>query len=287
MGRRIVTAAAALVACAVGFVPRAAKSDFERSEHPFKSEFKSERHLTVSSAGWRHMLERARLSHATGRVRIEAAGAAAPLTYAQFKDGLAYLNSHSALSASGALAGHPALALIAQFANAQTAVAGESPATTQYLNYLTYRRSLGPTRFDHYHPVIGPLVGAQQNLQAGNCIPFNGLLPTSPYYNYLRFRRGIDPARFDHYHPRLGALLAEDARVRTLLAACAAGGGPPAGEGGGSGGNPGGGGGGSVAPPPAPEPASVVLFLIAAALLFGPRLSRRIVRRGRLVAASV
>ncbi|MDE2506314.1 MAG: hypothetical protein KGM43_03795, partial [Planctomycetota bacterium] len=122
---------------------------------------------------------------------------------------------------------------------------------------------------------------AEQTLAAGNCIPFNGLVPTNAYYNYLRFRRSLDPARFDHYHRNLGALLAEDSRVRALLAACATNPNPPpAGEGGGSGGSNGGGSSGpppppTVSPPAAPEPASVVIFVIAGVLLVGPRLARR------------
>ncbi len=207
--------------------------------------------------------------------------AAPPLTFAQFQLGVSILNAHPGLAAVGALVGRPALAEIAQFANAQGTAAGEPASTTAFLNYLTYRRSLDPIRFDHYHRVIGPLVGAEQTLAAGNCIPFNGLVPTNAYYNYLRFRRSLDPARFDHYHRNLGALLAEDSRVRALLAACATNPNPPpAGEGGGSGGSNGGGSSGpppppTVSPPAAPEPASVVIFVIAGVLLVGPRLARR------------
>ncbi len=34
------------------------------------------------------------------------------------------------------------------------------PAADPWVQYLAWRRDLDPTRFDHYHPLIGPIVGS-------------------------------------------------------------------------------------------------------------------------------
>ncbi|HEU5116692.1 MAG TPA: PEP-CTERM sorting domain-containing protein [Isosphaeraceae bacterium] len=41
---------------------------------------------------------------------------------------------------------------------------GLLPNTPLY-NYLMYRRSLNPSRFDYYHPVLGPILGENQQIQ--------------------------------------------------------------------------------------------------------------------------
>ena len=41
---------------------------------------------------------------------------------------------------------------------------GLLPNTALY-NYLQYRRSLDPARFDYYHPVLGPILGENQQVQ--------------------------------------------------------------------------------------------------------------------------
>ena len=63
---------------------------------------------------------------------------------------------------------------------------------------LFARRELNPTRFDHYHPRIGPMLKALET----------GIQPNSRFYNAATARRNINPTRFDKYHPRLGPWLA-------------------------------------------------------------------------------
>jgi len=94
------------------------------------------------------------------------------------------------------------------------------------LSYLEWRHSLDPSRFDYYHPKLGPLLEQGGRVTAATsqqCPPVNGLLPDTPFYNYMRWRRSLNPARFDHYHPNLGPALAEDALLRSQGAMCSPG----------------------------------------------------------------
>ena len=154
----------------------------------------------------------------------------------------------------------------------------EPKATTQYLAALTQRRALNPARFDKNHATLGPLLGEEARLKAGDCSnikTFNGLLPNNPYYNYERWVRSLNPTGFDKKNPNLGAMLAEDQRVRTLIANCPAqqtlvpaATGTPRGitaEGNVSGGT------GGIAA--VPEPASLALVLIGTGVLIARRLT--------------
>ena len=154
----------------------------------------------------------------------------------------------------------------------------EPKTTTEFLADLTRRRALSPSRFDSNHATLGRLLGEEARLKAGDCSnikTFNGLLPNNPYYNYERWVRSLKPTEFDKKHPNLGALLAEDQRVRTLIANCSAQQTliPPAtGTPGGTtaGGNTNGGTGGRAA---VPEPRSLALVLIGTGLLIARRLT--------------
>lgn len=42
---------------------------------------------------------------------------------------------------------------------------------TPFMNYLRWRRSLNHARFDHYHPLIGPLLGEDAAVRAKSVIP--------------------------------------------------------------------------------------------------------------------
>ncbi len=159
----------------------------------------------------------------------------------------------------------------------------EPKTTTELLTDLAQRRAVNPPRFDSNHSTLGPLLGEEARLKAGDCsnvTTFNGLLPNNPYYNYERWVRSLNPTAFDKKAPNLGALLAEDQRVRRLIANCPAqqtiippGNGTPGGTT--SGGNANGGGGGT---PAVPEPTSLALVLLGTGLLlvrrFAPRLRR-------------
>ena len=138
----------------------------------------------------------------------------------------------------------------------------EPKKTTQFLNQLTTQRAINPTRFDHYHPVIGKLLNAQTLLQSPNgattaniALAEKVLLPDTIYYRYFEARRALDPARFDTYHPLFGPLLAENQRVKNLLNAA------------------------EVLTPPSsqsvPEPSIMVLFAVGGGLLAAGRAFRR------------
>jgi hypothetical protein len=76
---------------------------------------------------------------------------------------------------------------------------------TPYFNYIRYRRSIDPARFDTWHPRIGAIIGME-----------NDGIPTVPttlvsvnHHFAVRPRRALyqwNPARFDRMAPVLGAL---------------------------------------------------------------------------------
>ncbi len=158
-----------------------------------------------------------------------------------------------------------------------TKVAEPKP-TTETLADLTQRRGLDPTRFDQNHSTLGPLLGEEARLKAGDCSnagSFNGLLPNNPYYNYERWVRSLNPTSFDAKNPNLGVLLAEDQRVRTLIANCPAqqnlippASGTPAGTTAGGNGT-----GGTGNTPAVPEPASLALVLLGSGAILARRLA--------------
>ena len=97
----------------------------------------------------------------------------------------------------------------------------EPKPTTEYLSDLTQRRTAKPVQFDRTHPALGPLLGEEARLKAGNFTnvkTFNGLLPNTPFYNHERWVRSLNPTAFDKTHGNLGAMLSEDQRVRQLIA---------------------------------------------------------------------
>lgn len=103
----------------------------------------------------------------------------------------------------------------------------EPAKTAAFLNALEARRSIDPARFDANHPGIGPMIGAQLQLQqmilSGKFDPTvlaqaeQVLLPNTPYYQYFEARRSIDPARFDTYHPDLSATIAQNQVLHNLI----------------------------------------------------------------------
>ncbi len=152
----------------------------------------------------------------------------------------------------------------------------EPKPTTEFLADLTQRRGLNTTRFDQSHPTLGPLLGEEARLKAGDCSnagSFNGLLPNNPYYNYERWVRSLNPTSFDARNPNLGVLLAEDQRVRTLIAKCPAQenlipptNGTPSGTTAGGNGT-----GGPGDTPAVPEPASLALVLLGSGAILARR----------------
>ena len=78
------------------------------------------------------------------------------------------------------------------------------------LTSLEARHDLNPTRFDHFHPLIGPTIGEIERLQAGFCAASDSSV------NVLLARRLINPTRFDSFHPVLGPLLAKDYQLRAV-----------------------------------------------------------------------
>ena len=102
----------------------------------------------------------------------------------------------------------------------------EPTKTTLFLDKLAVRRAVNPTRFDHYHPVLGSLINVEQLLKGPNgssaatiALAEKLLLPDTKYYRYFETRRALDPTRFDTYHPLFGPLMAENQRVDNLLIA--------------------------------------------------------------------
>ncbi len=94
------------------------------------------------------------------------------------------------------------------------------------LAYLLARYDVDPVRFDHFHPKLGPYLAMDERLRAAisqGCMGMGGLFANTPLTRYLHYRRDLNPKRFDHYHPALGALLAEDDRLRAIMAGCVAG----------------------------------------------------------------
>lgn len=76
------------------------------------------------------------------------------------------------------------------------------------LQDLEHRWFLNSARFEHFHPVAGPLVGEIIHFQQGLCPPLN------PIATQWIDRRDLNPTRFDHFHPLLGSLLALDEILR-------------------------------------------------------------------------
>ncbi|MDB5351232.1 MAG: hypothetical protein JWN86_2479 [Planctomycetota bacterium] len=149
------------------------------------------------------------------------------------------------------------------------------------LAYLHARRNLNPTRFDRFHPHIGPMLARDDRLrmaQSQDCRPLSGLLPDTRLTRYLHYRRNLNPARFDRYHPTQGAFLAEDDLLRSgkgcvspeiipppVVVT------PPAGTP--SSGPPFGG--GPIPPRSVPEPGSLALIVLGALGVLTPKLLRR------------
>lgn len=157
----------------------------------------------------------------------------------------------------------------------------EPAATTKLLDRQTVHRDLAPARYDVSHPRLGPLLGEEALLKAGNTATassFNGLLPNTPYYNFFRWKRSLDATRFDAKHPRLGALLAEDQRVRNLITAASTNQAqdlvPPTGAGGthDSAFHVGGSGITAAQLPAVPEPTSLALLLLGSGAILARRL---------------
>ncbi len=102
----------------------------------------------------------------------------------------------------------------------------EPAKTTLFLDKLSLRRDLNPIRFDHYHPVIGHMLGAEKVLKSASsydaatiALAEKTLLPDTKYYRYFETRRALDPTRFDTYHSQFGPLLAENQRIENLIIA--------------------------------------------------------------------
>jgi hypothetical protein len=163
----------------------------------------------------------------------------------------------------------------------------EPGATTRILANQTAAWALAPGRYTLNHPVLGPLLAEEQLLKMGNtsnASTFNGLLPDNPFYNFYRWKRSLDPVRFDANHPHVGALLAQDQRVRNLIAASmvsatstnqaqllvAPAGAAPALS------TSGGGGIMALQIQSVPEPTSLALLLLGSGALLAPRLARRL-----------
>ncbi len=102
----------------------------------------------------------------------------------------------------------------------------EPAKTTLFLNKLSLRRDLNPIRFDHNHPVLGPMLGAEKVLKSPSsynaatiALAEKTILPDTKYYRYFETRRSLDPTRFVHYHSQFGPLLAENQRIEKLTTA--------------------------------------------------------------------
>ncbi len=83
-----------------------------------------------------------------------------------------------------------------------------APTFTPYVEALFSRRALNPTRFDFYHPRLGPLLNAATT----------GILPSRPLFLNLAARRALNPMRFDLVHPHLGPLLGATTSGRIMTA---------------------------------------------------------------------
>ncbi len=115
-------------------------------------------------------------------------------------------------------------------------------APTAYHRYLQWRRALNPARFDHFHPILGPLLAEDNQLRNSPFCPQPGYVTPSPSPSPYVYR----PPIFGHITPPpLGTGYPY----------------PPSSPGGGGGGVPGGGGGGN----PVPEPSAWALLLLGGA----------------------
>ena len=68
-----------------------------------------------------------------------------------------------------------------------------------FWRYMEYRHDLNPTRFDHNHRGLAPLLDRDAAARAAL-----GQVPADPTEAYLTYRHDLNPARFDHFHPRTG-----------------------------------------------------------------------------------
>jgi hypothetical protein len=76
---------------------------------------------------------------------------------------------------------------------------------TTYYNYVRRRRSIDPTRFDYYHPLVGTMIGLEIS---GIPTAPTTLVPTNDHFNAAADRQQYesDPNEFDTQQPILGAL---------------------------------------------------------------------------------
>lgn len=99
-------------------------------------------------------------------------------------------------------------------ASAEQFPGASANSPTWNLAALEARRSINPARFDHWHPVLGPVLGEISRLQAGLCPKPNALVDS-----YLT-RYALDPAKFTQMHPRFAPILADDVRLRAAVCDC-------------------------------------------------------------------
>lgn len=92
---------------------------------------------------------------------------------------------------------HPALELAKGRAFAATH--GGLLPVDPFWRYMEYRHDLNPTRFDHNHRGLAPLLDRDAAARAAL-----GQVPADPTEAYLTYRHDLNPARFDHFHPRIG-----------------------------------------------------------------------------------
>jgi hypothetical protein len=78
---------------------------------------------------------------------------------------------------------------------------------TPYFNYLRYRRSLDPARFDRYHPLIGAILGLE--ISGPPTVPTR-LIPVNQHFDAAaaRARFAATPQQFTARNPVPGALFA-------------------------------------------------------------------------------
>lgn len=139
---------------------------------------------------------------------------------------------------------------------------------TPYINYLRWRRSLNPARFDYYHPTLGPILREDERVR--NLPP-----PLDPEPGGVIPPGGTpDPGGNPNQPPPSGGGTTN----------------PPGGGGttnppGGGGTTPPGtwtpppGGGGGVTPPPVPEPSSWVMLALGSGLAAGLHFRRSLTKR--------
>jgi len=86
------------------------------------------------------------------------------------------------------------------------ATTGELPHD-RFWNNLRLRHDVHPTRFEHFHHTLGPLMVRDFQQRQGLLNASSPLFPASPYFQNLYHRIAVNQPRFDHYHPFLGDLL--------------------------------------------------------------------------------